>query len=239
MKLLIFTATLNEAGNIGTWYSNVREKYPETDLLVIDDSSQDGTLDILNSLSESDKKLKIIKRQKKLGLGSAHTLAFHYALENDYQLLITMDADLSHNPSEISKLLEIIPKCDYVVGSRFKDGTLDYRFFRKNIAKLANSLCRLLIPTGLSEYTTSFRCFNKKALDTLVKNKKWNENYSFFIEVTNFLYCMGLHLEEVPINFKKRFSGKSKIPRTQILKSAITLIRLWIHRKKAMIKARP
>ena len=144
--------------------------------------------------------------------------------------MITMDADLSHEPEQIPNLFEEIESYDFIIGTRRSGGETDYVGIRKFLSTTGNILARFLIPTGLSEYTTSFRLFNSLALKTLVLNESKIEGYAFFMEVVEFLYQSELRLGEVPIHFHDRKNGKSKIPRMQILKSIIVLLKLTLKR---------
>jgi dolichol-phosphate mannosyltransferase len=230
-NVLVFTATYNEVGSISVWYELVRKAQPSCQILVVDDNSQDGTLEKLKDISNIDPNFCYIVRQKKLGLGSAHKYALIYAISQDFSVLVTMDADLSHDPAEIPNLLEELKNSDFVVGTRWSGGTCDYTGIRKILSILANQFARLLIPTGLSEYTTSYRAFSLLAMHSLSQNLPPDDNYAFFLEQIDSLYNQGLRLSEVPIHFRDRTVGKSKIPRNQILVSASVLLNLGIKRR--------
>lgn len=229
-RILIFTATYNEVGNISEWYSRVRATLPQANILVVDDSSPDGTAKLLRELAAHDGQFELLEREGKLGLGSAHRLAISYALKNDFDVLITMDADLSHQPEELSKFIPAISMHDFVIGTRSGEGKTDYTGFRKFISWAGNTAARTCIPTGLTEYTTSMRAFNRRALEILRQSDVRDDGYAFFMEVVYFLHEAGLSLTEVPIHFLDRLHGTSKIPRAQILVSAATLTRLSTRR---------
>jgi dolichol-phosphate mannosyltransferase len=235
VKTLIFTATYNEVENIDIWYNQVRKFDKKSQILIIDDSSIDGTNLKIKLLQKKDNNLKLITRMDKSGLGTAHLTAFKYAIKNNFDYLITMDADLSHEPKEIGKLLKKLETSDFVIGTRFNGGTTEYKFLRKYLSVFANVLCRIIIPSQLTEYTTSYRGFNNRSLSLLIKKQKWSDNYAFFIEVVDFLHISGLKLEEVPINFLKRRNGNTKIPNNQILKTLIVLMKLAVSRKLSKI----
>jgi dolichol-phosphate mannosyltransferase len=143
-----------------------------------------------------------------------------------------MDADLSHDPADISRMLNEAKQSDYVVATRSKrkGGENELPGLRKLWSLGANLLCQILIPTGLSEYTTSFRVYNRKAMDALISNPPKNEGYSFFIEVTEVVFNAHLKLSEVPITFYNRKFEESKIPKMQIFTSAGTIWRLMFGR---------
>jgi dolichol-phosphate mannosyltransferase len=233
-KILIFTPTFNEKTNIGIWLKSVSELQPHVDLLVVDDSSTDGTAEILNNFASANPKLTIFERPKKSGVGSAHALAIAHAHKAGYEYIVAMDADLSHDPVDISRILEVARHSDYVVATRSKrkGGKNELPGLRKLWSLGANLLCRILIPTGLSEYTTSFRCYNRNAMEALISNPPKNEGYSYFIEVTEVVHRAHLKLSEVPITFYNRKFEESKIPKMQIFRSAGTIMRLILGRLK-------
>jgi len=223
-------ATLNETENILDLYEQIRSDHKQSAILVIDDSSDDGTLEKLNKIAEQDKNFTLIVRRQRLGLGSAHFLAFQTALLRDFDYLVTLDADFSHNPRYIENLLAESKRFNYIVGTRSKGGGSAYGVLRKFVSKSANLVCRILIPTSLSEYTNSLRLYDKVALSILVNNPPKDGSYSFFIEVTEILFQNKLRLGEIPTYFDNRRHGSSKIPKTQILKTILTIIRLLVNR---------
>ena len=229
-KTLIFTATYNEVDNIEIWYSGVRSIAPFASILVVDDNSIDGTNEKLTSIQEKDPNFKLLTREGKLGLASAHRIAFNYAVDESFDYLVTMDADLSHTPQEIDSLFLKADMFDFVIGTRRAGGKTDYKRWRKFLSLSGNILAQHLIPTGLTEYTTSFRLFNSQALTILTRQQPTDEGYAFFIEVVELLHRSGLKLGEVPIHFRDRVHGKSKIPRMQIIMSSILLGKLAMRR---------
>jgi dolichol-phosphate mannosyltransferase len=231
-KVLVFTPTFNEKTNIGIWLNEVSEKLKGLDLLVVDDSSVDGTLETLQEWATSNPQLFIHVRDRKSGVGSAHIWAIKYAFDLGYGHLIAMDADLSHNPEDIPRLLRAGQVANYVAATRNrrKGGANELPGLRKLWSLGANALCRIMIPTGLTEYTTSFRCYDRKAMQALLSDPPKNEGYSFFIEVTELMYQADLKLTEVPITFRNRKFEESKIPKMQIFKSAGTILSLIFKR---------
>ena len=233
-KVLVFTPTFNEKTNIEIWLKTVLEIQTDFDLLVVDDSSTDGTLEILNGFAKTHPSLTVHQRPTKSGVGSAHAWAIEYARKSGYDHIVAMDADLSHDPLDIPRLLQVAQEADYVVATRSsrKGGKNELPGLRKLWSLGANLLCRFTIPTGLSEYTTSFRCYSRSAMEALVSSPPKNEGYSFFIEVTELMYQSGLKLAEVPITFYNRKFEESKIPKMQIFRSAGTIMRLILERLK-------
>lgn len=229
-SLIIATATYNEASNIDEWITRVRGAHPRAFILVVDDNSPDGTAEIVRTRSEKDVRLFLIVREEKLGIGSAHRLMMVYALEHSFSFLVTLDADLSHQPEEISLLLAELEQNDFVVGTRAGAGQSEYRGLRRLISVTGNRAARTLVPTGLTEYTTSMRAFRREALEALLAFGVRDDAYAFFLECVVALHRCRLRMSEVPIRFLDRTRGKSKLPKSQIFYSALSLVRLSLHR---------
>lgn len=227
---LVFTATYCEADNINEWHQRVRLTFPNASILVVDDNSPDGTARQLEALAKQDPLLEYVVRPGKLGLGSAHRLAMTHALDNNFAVLATLDADLSHQPEQLPRLVRSLQESDFVIGTRSGEGTSDYTGLRRIASIGANTLARLLIPTGLTEYTSSMRVFNRRALEALSTDVIKDEGYAFFMEVIYRLWANGLVLSEEPIDFVDRRHGTSKIPRNQIFTSGLVLMRLTLDR---------
>jgi dolichol-phosphate mannosyltransferase len=232
-KVLVFTPTFNEAESIKILIDQIKEVSQNLDVLVVDDSSTDLTTKILEHESSKDLSIQVIVRSLKSGVGSAHMVAIKEAYKSNYDYLITMDADLSHDPREIPRFLTALKNANYVVGTRSRGGKTELQGIRLMLSKGANFLCRYMLPTGLSEYTNGYRAYDRSAIDVLIKNPPKGSDYSFFIEVTNTLFLFRLTLTEIPIVFRNRFAGKSKIPPFQIFLTMNKIIRLFFMRMLA------
>ena len=162
MNTLIIIPTYNENQNISILVHKIRELDSSIDLeiLIIDDSSPDGTANTVKEIQKNDSKLHLINREKKLGLGSAYCLGFNWAIENNFDVIVQMDADLSHNPNDILRLLSKINDNDVVIGSRYKTGVnvVNWPLRRLILSYLANIYARII--TGLKVYdlTSGFKC---------------------------------------------------------------------------------
>ena len=229
-KVLVFTPTFNEAENIKLLIDQIKEVSQDLNILVVDDSSTDLTTKILEQESSKDLSIQVIVRSLKSGVGSAHMLAIKEAYNSGYDYLITMDADLSHDPIEIPRFIHALDNANYVVGTRSRGGKTELKGIRLVLSKGANLLCRYLLPTGLSEYTNGYRAYDRSAINVLINNPPKGTDYSFFIEVTNTLFLSRLTLAEIPIIFRSRFAGKSKIPPFQIFSSLNKIIKLFFMR---------
>lgn len=220
MKYLIATATLNEVDTVVELIDGIKAVLPKADILFVDDSSTDGTLEALHKQD-----VIVIQRPGKLGIGSAHLLAMKYALKGNYDYLITLDADLSHSPKDIPKLIEKSNDYDFVIGSRFCDGgSCNYPPSRLLISRLANYLVRALLSVPLHETTTSFRIFNRSLLEKLLGHRIQRNGYSFFFATTFYAKKLGAKLTEVPIHFADRRAGSSKIRKSDILRAIVRLV---------------
>ena len=230
-RTLVFTATYDEARNAPAWVKGVQTAVPDADMLVIDDDSPDGTGRILDELVGGAPELTVIHRAGKSGLASAHLTAMRYALAHNFEVLVTMDADGSHLPSQIPRLLGALPGHDFVIGTRYRGGSHQAGAFRRALSAGANGLARVTLPTGLSEYTTSFRVFDRSALHVLVNATFTTRGYAFFVECIEIMHQSGMRMDEVPIDFVDRTHGSSKIPKSQILMSIQALVSMGIRRR--------
>lgn len=228
---LIMTATYNEIDSIGVFISKVREFHPNSDILIIDDSSPDGTRQFVESIMKDDPRIYLVNRPRKLGIGTAHLLAMQYALNEGYQGLVTMDADLSHDPAEISKIFSLLKINEFVTGSRYiEGGKCGYGFFRLNLSRLSNFLVRLVLNVPFKESTTSFRGFSRSLLEKLPLTKFSAIDYGFFPETIFWVMRTTKSYAEFPIDFKDRRFGKTKISKSSILKAAFKLLTLLVKR---------
>jgi dolichol-phosphate mannosyltransferase len=232
-KTLIFTATFNEAKNIEKLIRSIMKQKFELDILIIDDSSPDGTKNIIISLQKIFKNLFLINREKKLGLDTAHKIAYNYAVSNKYDFLITMDADLSHNPDEIIFFLKHLESYPFVIGSRYiKGGKCLMKKKRLLLSKYGNLLIKYLLRIKCSEFTTSYRGFNIKKLKSFNLDLVKTKGYSFFMGTINEIAKAKYEIKEIPIIFKDRAEGYSKIPKLEIFR---TLKNLFILSAKNLI----
>ena len=230
-KILICSPTYNEAKNIKKLCKKILNLKYNFDLIIIDDNSPDGTSKIIKRLKLKYKNLFLLKRKKKLGIGSAIREGMNYALKKKYNALITLDADLSHNPKEIPLFIKNLRSYDFITGSRYiKGGESDYVGYRDMVSRVANKLCRFFLNMPFNEFTTSFRIYNHKCLKVLKKASLKSNGYSSQIEFFFYIYKSGLNCNEIPIKFRQRFKGNSKIPRLEVLYSALKLIELFIKR---------
>ena len=226
-KVLIATATYNEAENIDILLNRIKRLKIKLDILVIDDNSPDQTSRIVKNLQKKYKNLYLIKRSSKKGLDTAHKLIYKYAMKKKYDYLITMDADLSHNPSSIPKFLKEIKNYDFVIGSRYMHGgSNNLKGYRLLLSKFGNIFIKIVTRINISEFTTSYRCFNLKKLKKFNLSFIKTKGYSFFMSSIYLLHHLGYKIQEIPIVFHERNYGKSKIPKIEIFRTLFNLFLL-------------
>ena len=224
-KTLIFTATYNEKENIQILIEKIINLKIDTDILVIDDNSPDQTGELLKDLKKTMPNLKVIIREKKLGLDTAHKIAFKYSKENNYQKLITLDADLSHDPIEIPKIIDLLDTNSFVIGSRYMDGgKCEMSFLRLILSIIGNKIIKYILKIKSNEFTTSFRGFNLIKLTNFNLDMVNSKGYSFFMETIFILNKLGYDIYEIPIQFKNRTQGKSKIAKLEVLRTLKNLL---------------
>jgi glycosyltransferase involved in cell wall biosynthesis/SAM-dependent methyltransferase len=230
-RVLIFTATYAEENNIGLLVDQIFDVVPNADVLVVDDNSPDGTWDVIQQRRQIYSRLFAVQRPSKMGIGSAHKYALLYALREKYDILVTMDADFSHQPQAIPALLSEIGPGRFVTGSRYcKGGKSDYTGYRNLVSRAGNIVACTLLNLKLKELTTYFRAFDVASLRSVPLHRLKSEGYSYGVELVYYLRKSGVLLQEIPIHFVDRLHGASKIPKLQIFKSAFDLVKLSLQR---------
>lgn len=224
-RILVSLATYNERENLPLITEEIFQVAPEVDILVVDDNSPDGSGDWVAERMRDEPRLKLLRRSGKLGLGSALIAAMRYAVENDYDFLLNMDADLSHPTRFIPALLEKAREgTDVVIGSRYvPGGGVDgWPWYRKVMSRSINWYARLFLGLRTRDNSGAFRCYRTKTLEKLEFDSVLSKGYSFQEEI---LYRLKKHdatFAEVPIIFVDRRFGQSKINNKE------TLLALWI-----------
>jgi len=219
-KILVFTACYNEKENIKKLILKIKENLPEGEILVIDDNSPDQTKEVINNLKDKVSKLYLIVREKKLGLDTAHKFAYEFAIKNNYDYLITMDADLSHDPKELRNFVKNLEKNHFVIGSRYiAGGKCEMKGARLMMSKIGNLVIKFFSKIDCDEFTTSYRGFNIKKLQNFHLNNVKEAGYSFFMGTLFELRKQNFNIKEIPITFADREQGISKIPKLEIFRT--------------------
>jgi dolichol-phosphate mannosyltransferase len=224
-KILVFTATYNEKESIEKLILGIKENLPLSSIFIIDDNSPDGTAAIIKELQIKVENLDLLVRDKKSGLDSAHKLAFEYAKKNNFDYLITMDADFSHDPKELTKIVENLHSNSFVLGSRYVyGGKCLMKGSRLIISYLGNKFIKIISGIKSNEFTTSYRGFNLEKLENFHLNNVNYKGYSFFMGTIFELYKIDIDIKEIPIIFQDRSKGISKIPRFELFRTLKNLL---------------
>ncbi len=233
-KTLIIIPTFNEIDNIERMIETLFGLYPEVSILIIEDGSPDGTADVVKKLQDKYTKLFMIERTGKLGLGTAYITGFKWALERDYDHVFEMDCDFSHDPQQVKDLLEAGQQNDLVIGSRYIDGIriINWPFKRLLLSYLASIYTRFVTGIPVFDTTGGFKCFSRRALETLNLDNIISKGYIFQLELNYKVWLSGLKVKEVPITFYERRDGQSKMAGGIIFEALFAVVRL---RAKALI----
>ena len=226
-KILIFSATFNESENIRDLLNSIDKLNLELDILIIDDNSPDKTSEIIRQYALEKNNIKLIIRNKKEGLDTAHKFAFKYSIENNYEYLITLDADLSHDPNEIPIFIKELKDNDFVIGSRYiKGGGVSMKGIRLFLSYFRNRFIQFIFNINCNEFTTSYRGFDLRRFKSFNLDNVSSKGYSFFMETIYLIHKEGILIKEIPIYFKNRIIGQSKIPRIEVPRTFINLFKL-------------
>ena len=197
-KALVIIPTYNEAQNAEKIITEVLQQSQMVEVLIVDDNSPDGTAEIIKKMMESNSRIHLLQRERKLGLGTAYVAGFKYAIEKKFDFVFEMDADFSHNPKEISVMLDKMDGCDLLIGSRYIKGVnvVNWPMKRLILSYSANIYTRLITEMPVHDATAGFKCYRRKVLETIDLGSIRSNGYAFQIE-TNFLYVFIHFLEFV------------------------------------------
>lgn len=213
MRVLIIIPTYNEADNIQVLVPRLLALSPDIEVLVVDDGSPDGTGQIAEGIRARVPRVHVLHRSHKMGLGSAYVAGFKVALEQGFDLVFEMDADLSHDPAAIPEFLKAIETADVVVGSRYLSGVtvVNWPLSRLFLSYGANLYTRIITWMPLKDATGGFKCFRRATLAAIDLNKVHSDGYGFQIEMNFKAWRKGLRVKEIPILFVDRRVGISKM----------------------------
>src|SRR5579863_4725013 len=212
-QTLIIVPTYNERENLPRMAARLLALPVAVDVLVVDDNSPDGTGTIADELAARHPQIHVLHRSEKNGLGRAYIAGFKWALGKGYEFIFEMDGDFSHNPDDIPKFLEAARDADLVLGSRYRNGirVINWPLRRLMLSMGAAKYVRIITGMPFSDPTGGFKCFRRRALQSIDLNAVRSNGYSFQIEMTHKLWRQGMKVAEVPIIFTERFHGKSKM----------------------------
>jgi dolichol-phosphate mannosyltransferase len=230
VKSLVIIPTYNERDNLTVLLSQVLSQDDELDVLIVDDNSPDGTGVLADELAAGQPRIKVLHRERKEGLGSAYVRGFEYALGVGYERVVQMDADFSHSPQDLPRLMERANSADLVIGSRNVSGggVVGWPWSRNLISKSGSLYARLLLRLPIRDCTAGFKCFRRSALEVLDLGRLRSDGYGFQIEVNHACARAGMRLAEVPVTFKDRVLGKSKMSPGIVVEAAWLVFRLRV-----------
>lgn len=214
MKTIVIIPTYNERKNIEKLLKAIFDlPVDHLEVLVVDDSSPDGTSDIVEKIAQQNPRLHLLKRDEKRGLGTAYVSGFRYSLEHDFERIIEMDADFSHDPKDIARLIEASGHFDVVIGSRYIQGVnvVNWPLRRLLLSMGASLYTRLITGLPVHDCTAGFVCYRRQVLESINLDHVKSDGYSFQIEMKFKAWKKGFTLGEIPIIFIDRRWGESKM----------------------------
>lgn len=233
--------TYNEAANIAEVLRRIRAAAPDVDVLVVDDSSPDGTADLAEALAAELGGIEVLRRPAKSGLGSAYRAGFTIGLGRGYEVVVEMDADLSHDPATLPALLaEVEGGADLAIGTRYMPGGRipDWPWYRRAISRIGNLYARAMLGISPHDATSGFRAYHRRALERINLDGVRADGYGFQVEMAYRVEKGGGVLAEVPIEFRDRTLGHSKMS-GRIVVEALALVTLWGIRDRIFRRRRP
>lgn len=225
MRSLVIIPTYNECENLPRLVPALLDGDPSIEVLIIDDGSPDGTGEIAEDLARETGRVRVLHRTGKLGLGTAYVAGFAYALEQGYDRVIQMDADFSHRPEDLPRLLEAAGSADLVIGSRNVPGgrTENWSLLRRFVSKGGSLYARVILSLPVRDCTSGFKCFRREVLQTIPFESLRSNGYGFQVEMNHLCHRAGFRIAEVPIVFPDREAGTSKMS-VGIFMEAATLV---------------
>lgn len=222
---LVVIPTYNERENIERLLEEILSLPVEFDVLVVDDSSPDGTWRVVEKIIEAEKRVNLIIRAGKQGLGRAYQEGFSWGLREGYRFIFEMDADFSHAPKDLIRLKEAAKLSPVVIGSRYvKGGRVEgWSKKREILSRLGNLYVKILLNLPVRDATGGFRCYHRRVLEKIPLEKLSGKGFSFQIEMTFWAHRLGFEIKEVPITFREREAGESKMD-SFIVREALFLV---------------
>ena len=222
-RVLVVVPTYNESGTLPAILDRIRAATPQVHVLVVDDGSPDGTAHIAQQRADADGHIHVMERTSKAGLGAAYVAGFDWGRERGYTVLVEMDADGSHAPEQLHRLLEPLAWADLVIGSRYVPGgsVVNWPGSRLLLSRGGNAYTRLAVGLPVADATAGYRAYRATALEAISYADVESQGYCFQVDMTRRAVQAGLHVVEVPITFTERSVGESK------MSSAIVGEALW------------
>jgi len=235
MKTTVVIPTYNEKENIERLISRIFDLgISDLEIVVVDDNSPDGTGKIVDGLKRSNKKIHVLHRQKKAGLGTAYVEGFNFALSRGAEYVLEMDADFSHDAFLIPAFVETMESHDLAVGSRYVPGgkISNWNFSRRMVSRFGNFYARSVLGLPYKDLTTGYKCYRRKVLEEIIDGEINSVGYVFQVETTYKAHKKGFRIKEIPISFSERRLGKSKFNFKIIWESFWRVAKLRLAKKK-------
>jgi dolichol-phosphate mannosyltransferase len=233
-RALVVVPTYNERVNLPLIVPLILQQDARIEVLVVDDNSPDGTGHLADEMAAGNRRIHVLHRPGKAGLGKAYLAGFRWALECGYDFIFEMDADFSHDPKFLPEFLQAVETADLVIGSRYRAGVnvINWPISRLLLSLGANEYARRVTGLPLTDSTGGFKCFRRRVLEAIDFEKVKSNGYSFQIEMSFRAWKQGFRLVEIPIVFTDRVEGQSKMDK-RIVREAIWMV--WWLRLKSMI----
>ncbi len=227
MKTLIIIPTYNEVDNLRPLLSEIFARVPESDILIVDDNSTDGTGKLADEIHTGNPRVNVMHRPGKLGLGTAYLTGFKYAIAHNYDAAFEMDADFSHDPRYLPDFLQAIEHADLVIGSRYVPGgdMPGWSLVRRVISGSGNTFARFMLGIPVHDCTAGFRCYRREVLQSLDLDSIQSQGYAFQVELVYRIMKQGFKIVEIPIIFIDRRVGKSKMSHKIIIEAFTYVLR--------------
>jgi len=229
-KTIVIVPTYNERENLPPLVQRVMAQPVPVEILVVDDNSPDGTGQIADEIAAKNPMVHVLHRTVKNGLGRAYIDGFKWSLSRDYEFIFEMDGDFSHNPDEIPNFLKTAQDADLVLGTRYKNGirVINWPLKRLMLSMCAAKYVQIITGMPITDPTGGYKCFRRRALQSLDLEAVRSNGYSFQIEMTHKIWRQGMRIGEVPIIFTDRFQGSSKMSRKIIWEALAMVWRLLL-----------
>jgi len=238
--VVVIVPTYNERENLEPVATRVRTAVPDADLLIVDDNSPDGTGELADKLAAADARIHVLHRPGKSGLGAAYVAGFGWALDRGYDAMVEMDADGSHQPEDLPRLLAGLDRADLVVGTRWMPGgkIVNWPKSREILSRGANIYTRVMLGIAVRDATGGFRAYRAGTLRAIALDEVDSQGYCFQIDLTLRTIQAGLTVAEIPITFVERARGHSKMSNA-IVREAFWRVAVWgVSRRTAGLRAR-
>lgn len=229
-RALVVVPTYDERENVQPLCERIFMAAPQVEILFVDDRSPDGTGELLDQMAAANPQIHVLHRRGKEGLGRAYVAGFRWALDRNYDRIVGMDADLSHDPRDIPALLAAADTADLVIGSRYLGGIriLNWPFHRLLLSKAAGTYVRWITGLPVTDPTGGYRCYRRELLRAIALDELRSNGYAFLVETVYAAWILGFHIREIPIVFEERRSGYSKMSFNVFRESAWMVWRLAV-----------